>query len=142
MVKIGIIRCYENSERCAGWNCFPAMANKTGQFGGYEKIELVGFDTCGGCGHGKADKIVKQARRLVKHGAEVIHLGNCLAGDCPSKDIYIKELKKRIKIPIVEKTHGGPTPEQMAAYRAAAEAKKAKAAAARKARRERAKAGK
>ena len=142
MVKIGIIRCYENSERCAGWNCFPAMANRTGKFEGYEKIELVGFDTCGGCGHGKADKIVKQARRLVKHGAEVIHLGNCLAGDCPSKDIYIKELKKRIKIPIVEKTHGGPTPAQMAAYRAAAEAKKAKAAAARKARRERAKAGK
>jgi len=139
MVKIGIIRCDENSERCAGWNCFPAMANKTGKFEGYDKIELVGFDTCGGCGHGKPDKIVKNARRLVKHGAEVIHLGNCLAADCPSKDIYIKALKKRIKIPIVERTHGGPSPEQMAAYRAAAEAKKAKAAAARRARREKAK---
>jgi predicted metal-binding protein len=139
MVKIGIIRCYENSERCAGWNCFPAMANKTGKFEGYDTIEIVGFDTCGGCGHGKPDKIVKQAKRLVQHGAEVIHLGNCLASDCPSKDIYITALRKRIKIPIVEKTHGGPSPAQMAAYRAAAEAKKAKAAAARKARREKAK---
>jgi predicted metal-binding protein len=134
MVKIGIIRCYERSESCAGWDCFPAMANKTGKFEGYDKIELVGFDTCGGCGQGKPDKIVKQARRLVKYGAEVIHLASCLAVNCPSKDIYIKALKKRIKIPIVEMTHGRMTPAQMAAYKAAAEAKKAKAAAARKAR--------
>jgi len=139
VVKIGIIRCFENSERCAGWNCFPAIANKTGKFEGYDKIELVGFDTCGGCGHGKPDKILKNARRLKQHGAEVIHLGNCLAADCPSKDIYIKALK-RIGIPIVERTHGGPSPEQMAKYKAAMEAKKAKAAAARKARKEKAKA--
>jgi len=142
VVKIAIIRCDENSERCAGWNCFPAMANKTGKFEGYDKIELVGFDTCGGCGHGKADKIVKKAKILQQHGAEVIHLGNCIAADCPSKDIYIKELKKRLKIPIIERTHGGPSPAQMAAYKAAADAKKAKAAAASKARREKAKAKK
>jgi len=135
VTKIGIIRCDENSERCAGWNCFPAMANKTGKFEGYDTIELVGFETCGGCGHGKPDKIMKKARELKKHGAEVIHLGNCLASDCPSRGIYAKALK-RVGIPIVERTHGGPSPEQMAAYRAAAEAKKAKAAAARKARRE------
>ena len=84
MTKIGIIRCDENSSECAGWNCFPAIENKTGKFERYDTIELVGFDTCGGCGHGKPDKILKQARKLVKRGAEVIHLGNCLAGDCPS----------------------------------------------------------
>jgi len=131
-MKIGIIRCDENSERCAGWNCFPAIANKTGEFENYEEIELVGFDTCGGCGHGKADKIVKIARRLKQHGAEVIHLGNCLTGPCPSKDMYIKEIKRRVRLPVIERTHGGPSPEQIAAYRAAAEAKKAKRAAARK----------
>ncbi len=130
-MKIGIIRCQENSANCAGWNCFPAIANKSGEFSRYETIEIVGFDTCGGCGHGKADKIVKQARRLKEKGAEVIHLGNCLAADCPSKDIYIKALRQRVKIPIVERTHGGPTPEQMAAFRAAKEAKKAKRKAAR-----------
>jgi predicted metal-binding protein len=138
MVKIGIIRCDENSERCAGWNCFPALANKTGTFAGYDKIELVGFDTCGGCGHGKPDKILKQARRLKKQGAEAIHLGNCLAYDCPSKGIYVKALK-RVGIPIIERTHPSATPEQQAAFKAAIEAKKAKAAAARKARREKAK---
>jgi predicted metal-binding protein len=127
-MKIGIIRCDENSSSCAGWNCFPAMANKSGEFSQYETIELVGFDTCGGCGHGKADKILKQAKRLKEHGAEAIHLGNCLASDCPSKDIYIKALRKSLKIPIVERTHGGPSPAQMAAYKAAQEAKKEKRA--------------
>ncbi|MHB8104228.1 MAG: hypothetical protein ACYDG5_01625 [Dehalococcoidales bacterium] len=76
-----------------------------------------------------------KAKRLEAHGAEVIHLGNCMVGDCPSKDIYIKALQKRLRIPFVERTHGGPSPAQMAAYKAAAEAKKTKAAAARKARR-------
>ena len=131
-MKIGIIRCDETSQRCAGWNCFPAMANKTGEFEGYESIELVGFDTCGGCGHGKPDKIVKISRRLREKGAEVIHLGNCLVGDCPSKDAYIAALRKRLRVPIVEKTHGGPTPEQIAAYRAAQEAKRANRAKSRK----------
>ncbi len=130
-MKIGIIRCEENSANCAGWNCFPAIANRSGEFSRYETIEIVGFDTCGGCGHGKADKIVKQARRLKKKGAEVIHLGNCLASDCPSRGIYVKALRRRVKIPIVERTHGGPTPEQVAAFRAAKEAKKAKRKAAR-----------
>ena len=135
-MKIGIIRCDENSERCAGWNCFPAIANKTGKFEEYDEIELVGFDTCGGCGHGKADKIVKNARKLKQHGAEVIHLGNCLVVPCPSKDMYIKAIERRVRIPVVERTHGGPSPEQIAAYRAAAEARKAKRAAARKKREE------
>jgi predicted metal-binding protein len=127
-MKIGIIRCEENSADCAGWNCFPAIAKKSGEFARYETVELVGFDTCGGCGHGKADKIVKQAKRLQEKGAEAIHLGNCLAADCPSKEIYVSALRKKLKIPIVERTHGGPTAEQMAAYKAAAEAKKAKRA--------------
>jgi hypothetical protein len=33
MTRIGIIRCQElalsGEERCAGWNCFPAIRNKT-----------------------------------------------------------------------------------------------------------------
>lgn len=132
-MKVGIIRCSEHSAECAGWNCFPAAANKTGEFNKYESVEIVGFDTCGGCGHGKADKILKQAKRLQKHGAEVIHMGNCTM-DCPSKDVYIKALRKRMKIPIVEKTHGGPSPAQIEAYRAAAAAKKAKRTASRAAR--------
>ncbi len=128
-MKVGIIRCYARSEDCAGWNCFKAIQNKTGEFSQYDTIELVGFDTCGGCNQGKADKIVKNAKRLKEQGAEVIHLCNFIGGRCPSKEVYFKALRKRVGIPIVEKTHGGPSPEQRAAFRAAKEAKRAKRAA-------------
>ncbi|MFC2025208.1 CGGC domain-containing protein [Chloroflexota bacterium] len=104
-MKIGIIRCQENSNNCAGYKCFPAIQNRTGQFEGYDTIELVGFDSCGGCGRNKADKVVARALRLKEKGAEVIHLGNCLVGACPFKDIYKDALKEQIGLPITEKTH-------------------------------------
>jgi predicted metal-binding protein len=130
-MKIGIIRCDARSADCAGWNCFKAIENKTGEFSRYDKIELVGFDTCGGCSQGKADKIVKKAKRLKEKGAEAIHLCNYLVNRCPSKEVYIKALQKRAGIPIVNQTHGSATPEQRAAFRAAKEARKAKRAKAR-----------
>ena len=104
-MKIGIIRCQEHSNDCAGYNCFPAVQNKTGQFEEYDTIELVGFDDCGGCGRNKADKVVARALRLKEKGAEVIHLGNCLVNACPFKDIYENALKTQVELPIIEKTH-------------------------------------
>ena len=105
MTRIGIIRCQEHSNNCAGFNCFPALREKSGQFENYDTVELVGFDSCGGCGRGKADKILARAMKLKEKGAEIIHLGNCLVGACPSKDLYIDTLKQETGIPIVEKTH-------------------------------------
>ena len=107
-MKIGIIRCQEHSDACAGYHCFPAMQEKSGKFESYDTIELVGFDTCGGCGRNKADKIIDRAKRLRDRGAEVIHLGNCIVGACPSKDMYIEALKTELDMPIVESTHGTP----------------------------------
>jgi predicted metal-binding protein len=107
VTKLGIIRCQEQSNDCAGFHCFPALSGRTGSFTAYkdEDIELVGFDTCGGCGRGKADKIVAKAKRLKKEGAEVIYLGTCLVGSCPYKSLYLKTLKEQVGIPIVENTH-------------------------------------
>jgi len=104
-MKIGIIRCQEQSNNCAGYRCFPAIQNRTGQFAKYDTIEVVGFDTCGGCGRNKADKILARALRLQEKGAEVIHLGNCLVNACPFKDIYETALKEKVGVPIVEETH-------------------------------------
>ena len=106
VTKIGIIRCNEWSNNCAGFGCFPAMANKTGEFAKYDKIELVGFDTCGGCGRGKSDKIVAKAMRLKEKGAEVIHLGDCMVGACPNKDKNLAAIKEQVGLPVVERTHG------------------------------------
>ena len=105
MTRIGIIRCQEHSNSCAGFNCFPALRDKTGQFERYDTVEVVGFDTCGGCGRGKADKILARALKLKEKGAEVIHLGNCLVGACPSKQLYAEVLTQETGLPIVEKTH-------------------------------------
>ena len=113
-MKIGIIRCDEHSYTCAGYNCFPAVQNKTGEFKEYNEIEIVGFDDCGGCGRGKADKIVARATRLKEKGAEVIHLGNCLILHCPSK-----KLVKEIGLPIIKGTHPHRTLERRAARRQA-----------------------
>ena len=109
-MKIGIIRCDEQSDRCAGYNCFSAVLNKTGQFKEYGDIELVGFDDCGGCGRGKADKIMARALRLREKGAEAIHLANCLIGPCPSKELYEKALLEEVGLPIIKGTHPRPTP--------------------------------
>ncbi len=114
-MKIGIIRCDEHSNSCAGYHCFPAMQSKTGKFEAYDEIELVGFEDCGGCGRGKADKIVDRAIRLKERGAEAIHLANCLIGPCPSKELYEKALVEEIGLPIVKGTHPGSTPEERAA---------------------------
>jgi len=105
MARIGIIRCQERGNSCAGYNCFPAIRNKTGQLTGYDTIEIVGFDNCGGCGRNNADKIVDRALRLKENGAEIIHLGNCLVNVCPFKGIYINELKEKVDIPIIEAVH-------------------------------------
>ena len=115
MTKIGIIRCQENSNRCAGHNCFPAIYNRTGYMAEYDAIELVGFDTCGGCpGPRNFDKIVDRGLRLEKDGAEVIHLGTCLVLFCPNKDKFKAALEEKISIPIKEKTHTRPQRETAA----------------------------
>ena len=115
-MKLAIIRCEETAKTCAGWHCFPSIGDKTGEFKGYGSIELVGFDTCGGCGKGKSDKIVAKAKELKKHGAEVIHLGNCLAAGCPWRTKYAMALRKE-GLNIVERTHPSATPEQQAHFR-------------------------
>jgi predicted metal-binding protein len=114
MTRIGIIRCQElatgnSPRRCAGWNCFPAMRNKTKYMDEYETIELVGFDTCGGCpGKGRYDKIVERGLKLKEHGAEVIHLSTCIVLSCPNKDKFAEVLKEKVGLPVKEKTHTSP----------------------------------
>ena len=78
MVKIGIIRCQEHSNSCAGFNCFPAFRDKTGEFERYDTMEIVGFDTCGGCGRGKADKILARALDVL-FILHIDHEQNCSA---------------------------------------------------------------
>lgn len=110
-MKIGIVRCDARFAECAGDNCLKAIGKKAGVYSRYDKIELIGFESCGACTMGSADKIVKNARKLKEKGAEVIHLCNFVVGYCPSKEVYLKALRKRVGIPIVEESHGKPSLE-------------------------------
>jgi predicted metal-binding protein len=119
MTRIGIIRCQEvalgtGPTRCAGWHCFPAIREKTLYMDQYDTIELVGFDTCGGCpGKNRFDRIVERGLKLKEKGAEVIHLSTCMVGSCPNKDKFAEVLREKVGLPIKEKTHTrpeGPSP--------------------------------
>jgi predicted metal-binding protein len=110
MAKIGIIRCQElalyGERRCAGWNCFPAIRDKTGYMAEYDTIKLVGFDTCGGCpGKNRYSKIIERGRKLKEKGTEIIYLSTCLVGSCPNKDEFKEVLEKEVGLPVKEKTH-------------------------------------
>ena len=93
-MRVGVIRCEDQSRRCAGYHCFPAMQNRTGEFKDYDTVELVGFDTCGGCFRGRADRIVTRDLRLKERGAEIIHLGDCMTIGRSSKDVYEQTLSE------------------------------------------------
>ena len=115
MTKIGIIRCQESAtnldfkKRCAGWGCLGAARKGTVYFDEYDEVELVGFDTCGGCpGKGNTKKIVGVGQNLKDHGVEVIHLSSCIAGFCPNRDLFIKALTDEVGIEVKERTHGLP----------------------------------
>jgi len=105
MKKVGIIRCDAYSDDCPGPGCFRAMRENTGQFEDYGEVEIIGFDTCGGCGRGKPDKILARAKRLVDGGAEVIHLSNCLTGGCPSNETYVQAVQSAVDAEVVLGTH-------------------------------------
>jgi len=65
-MKIGLIRCLQTEYMCPGTTDFKIIRKKKCAFEGVEgEIEIVGFNTCGGC-HGK--KAVTRAAEMVKRG--------------------------------------------------------------------------
>jgi predicted metal-binding protein len=105
-MKVGIIRCQEYSNKCAGYSCFPGMANRKGKFERYgQDLELVGFDSCGGCGRNTADRIVERARKLKDKGAVTVHLGNCLVNACPWIGLYETSIQEATGLEVVRGTH-------------------------------------
>lgn len=99
MAKIAIIRCDEKAKACPGTTCFKVIREKKAAFEKYgDEIEIVGFDTCGGCGLGKADKIVQKARALKERGADVIHVSTCVKSKCPYYATYVDAIGEVAKV--------------------------------------------
>jgi len=106
MMKVGIIRCLAHSKKCPGTNCFKAIREKEGKFNQYDKVELVGFTTCGGCLLEDNQSLFDEVDLLVMRGAETIHLSSCLVIRCP----YLEKIRELInknypKLNIVVETH-------------------------------------
>lgn len=105
-MKVGIIRCMQTEDYCAGTNDFKMIADKTGAFEGVEEpIEIVGFCNCGGC---PGKKSVLRVRNLIKKGADTIAFASCITKGnpigypCPfgakMMDLVKKEVGEEVRI--------------------------------------------
>ena len=110
--KIGIIIC-DRYRNCAGGKCFRAIQNKEGAFSIYEdnnKLELVGYTTCGGCPGGNIEYAPEE---MIKNGAEVIHFATGFVvgyPPCPYIDHFKNFIEKKYDINVIVGTH--PIPQK------------------------------
>ena len=110
MVKIGVMICDRN-RKCTGNKCFKAINERDGRFSEYpqdEKIELVGWMTCGGC---PGERLEFAPADMKKYGAEAIYLASCyLAGYpiCPYIEDHKKYIETVIGLPVIIGTHPMP----------------------------------
>ncbi|MGI6227792.1 MAG: CGGC domain-containing protein [Peptococcales bacterium] len=110
-MKLGLIRCLQTEDMCPGTTCFKVIKDKNLAFAGIEEdIEIIGFNTCGGC---PGKKAVSRAAEMVKKGADTIALASCITKGnpisfpCPNadkiKEAIVKKLGNEIKI--IDYTH-------------------------------------
>ena len=111
-IKIGIIIC-DRYRMCAGGKCLRAFHKREGAFRIYkenEKLELVGYATCGGCPGGNVEYAPEE---MIKNGAQVIHLATGLIvgyPSCPYLDYFQEFINKKYGIKVVFGTH--PIPQK------------------------------
>jgi len=111
-MKIGIIIC-DRYRLCAGGKCFRSLQNREGAFSIYmetEKLELVGYTTCGGCPGGNIEYAPAE---MAKNGAQVIHLATGLVvgyPPCPYINHFREFIKAQYGMKVVVGTH--PIPQK------------------------------
>lgn len=110
MVKIGVLICDRN-RKCTGNKCFRAITEREGMFSLYpadEKIEVVGWMTCGGC---PGERLEFAPADMKKYGADAIYLASCyLAGypACPYIEDHKDYIENVVGLPVVIGTHPMP----------------------------------
>ena len=110
-MKVGLIRCLQTEDMCPGTVDLKFIREKKGAFEGVsEQIELIGFNTCGGC---PGKKAVTRAAEMVKRGADTIVLcscitrGNPIGFPCPHAKAMKGAIAKKLGygIKIIDYTH-------------------------------------
>lgn len=117
MKRVAILRCLRSNDVCTGAGCMQAFNNKTGKFSQYgdEKLELVAFWSCNGCGNMLMENqkgLEEKIQRIISMKTDVVHVGVCVKhkdinGDiaiCSKIQKIISELKQ-YGIAVVDGTH-------------------------------------
>ena len=115
MAKVGILYCKKIKDHsciaCA--KCYKGMAEKNGEFGRHDSIELVAMTDCGDCPGLVVPrvKLLTEVTKNLDRGLEVLHLGTCvkLAMETAQCPISFEELKttleKKFGVQVVLGTH-------------------------------------
>jgi len=110
-MKVGLIRCVQTEDMCPGTTCFKVTKDRKLAFEGIEEeIEIIGFNTCGGC---PGKKAVTRAAEMVKRGADTIVFASCISRGnpisfpCPNFEKMKQAIIKKLgdKINIIDYTH-------------------------------------
>jgi predicted metal-binding protein len=110
MTKIAIIICGRYGD-CGGGKCFRALRERVGGFSCYpagERVEVVGYATCGGCPGGNVEYVPEEFKR---NGAEIVHLATGLVvgyPPCPYLTHFKKYIETKFGLPVVIGTHPIP----------------------------------
>ncbi len=75
MPGIGVIRCQQTGDMCAGATGFTMAAQGKGVFEGLDGVEFAGFVNRGGC---PGKRTVARATMLVDHGAGRLFPASCI----------------------------------------------------------------
>jgi predicted metal-binding protein len=110
MLKVGIIRCQQTEDMCPGTMDFKVTREGTKAFEETGPVEIVGFESCGGC---PGKRAIARAKLMVDRGAEAIAFASCISKGnpigypCPHfanmRDAVMKKVGPDIKI--FEYTH-------------------------------------
>jgi len=109
-MKVGVIRCQQTEDMCPGNTDFKIAAEGKFAFEETGPVEIMGFESCGGC---PGKRAVMRAKMMVDRGAEAIVMASCISRGnpigfpCPHFEKMKESIKKKIgpEIKIIEWTH-------------------------------------
>ncbi|OHB56807.1 MAG: CGGC domain-containing protein [Planctomycetes bacterium GWF2_50_10] len=110
MTRIGIIRCQQTEDLCAGTTDFKVAQEGKAAFADMGQIEIVGFVSCGGC---PGKRAVTRAKNMVDRGAQAIAFASCIAKGtplgfpCPHWQLIKSAVESKLghEIKLIEYTH-------------------------------------
>ena len=107
MARVAVLYCKKVKDHsCIGCaKCYKAMAEKNGEYGQHDTIELVAMTDCGDCPGMTVPrmKLLTEVAKGLERGIDVVHFGTCvkLAMETAACPIDFDDLK-----PILENKFG------------------------------------